>query len=192
MSNRNENVIIAYFPSAEKASEAAEALKSWDKANDDIKLGGIGIIVAENGELKTHSVGAKATGTGAKAGTVIGVVAGILSGGLALIGGALAGLAGGALLGSLKHKSLGLTDGDYETFKQELIGGKAALVVTADDHEVYDTLNQIRSLGGEVVSYTADRDAMQALTMAAIEQERQLRGTGLSGDPTRGIQIPPV
>lgn len=192
MSNQNQNVIIAYFPNAEKASEAAEALKSWDKANDDIKLGGTGIIVAENGEIKTHNVGARATGTGTKAGTVIGVIAGVLSGGLSLLGGALAGLASGTLLGSLKHKSLGLNDGDYETFKQELIGGKAALVVTADDHEVYDTLNQIRRLGGEVMSYTADRDAMQALTLAAIEQERQLRGTGLSGDPMRGIQTPPV
>jgi uncharacterized membrane protein len=173
MANQNKNVIISYFDSVEKATAAAEGLKTWDKANDDIKLGGIGILSIENGEIKTHNVGKKATGTGAKAGAVIGIVVGVLSGGVTLIGGALAGLAGGALLGSLKHKSLGLTDGDILTFKNELTGGKAALVVTADDNEVNDTLQHIEGLGGKVVSYTADREAMDAINAAAFEADRQ-------------------
>lgn len=33
---------------------------------DEIKLGGMGIISLEDGNLKTHLVGARATGTGAK------------------------------------------------------------------------------------------------------------------------------
>ncbi len=192
MSNRNQNVIIAYFSSAEQASEAAELLKAWDKADDDIKLGGIGILTIEDGEIKAHNLGAKATGTGAKAGMVIGIVTGILSGGVSLLGGALAGLASGSLIGSLKHKSLGLTDGDLDMLRSELTHGKAALVVTADDHEVYDTVHEIERLGGQVRSYTANRDAMEAITQAAIEHERSLRGTGLPGDPTRGMQVPPV
>lgn len=189
MSNQNKNVIISYFDSAEAATAAAEALKNWDKANDDIKLGGIGILTVENGEIKTHSVGASAAGTGAKAGLIIGAVTGILSGGLTLVGGALAGLAGGSLLGSLKPKSLGLTDGDLDAMKAELTNGKAALVVTADDDEVYDTKHEIQRLGGAVVSYTADSEAMEAITLAALEQERFLRQSGLPGDPTGGIRI---
>lgn len=191
MSNKNKNVIIAYFDSAEKAHTVAEALKLWDKANDDIKLGGIGILTMADGEIKTDNVGARATGTGAKVGTVIGLVTGILSGGLTLVGGALAGLAGGTLLGSLKHKSLGLTDGDYDQLKADLANGGAALVVTADDDEVNDTLLQIQDLGGRVMSYTADRDAMEAITLAQVEQERFLRATGLPGDPMKGTQRPP-
>lgn len=190
MANKNKNVIIAYFESAEKAGAAAEGLKSWDKANEAIKLGGIGIISQVDGKLETQNVGAVATGTGAKVGTAIGLVTGILSGGITLIGGALAGVAGGAVLGSLKHKSLGLTDGDMETFKNELTGGKAALVVTADDDEVNDTLQEIEKLGGKVVSYTADRDAMEAINMAAIEQERFLRQSGIMNDPTNSVARP--
>jgi uncharacterized membrane protein len=190
MANQNKNVIISYFDTVEAASTAAEGLKVWDKANDDIKLGGIGILTVENGELKIHSVGAKATGTGAKAGTVIGIMAGVLSGGIGLVGGALAGLAGGALLGSLKHKSLGLTDGDLDQFKAELTGGKTALVVTADDSEVNDTLLQIEGLGGKVVSYTADQEAMDAINAAAVEQERFLRTSGLTGDAIQGSPRP--
>ena len=88
MANQNKNVIISYFDSVEKATAAAEGLKTWDKANDDIKLGGIGVLTVENGEVKTHNIGATAAGAGAKAGTVIGIVAGVLSGGIGLVGGA--------------------------------------------------------------------------------------------------------
>jgi uncharacterized membrane protein len=184
MANQNKNVIISYFESADKAVEAAEGLKSWDKANDDIKLGGIGILTMANGEIKTVNIGNKATGTGAKAGVAIGLVTGVLSGGITLIGGALAGLAGGALLGSLKHKSLGLTDGDLEQFKTELTNGKAALVVTADDEEVNPTLAEIEKLGGKVVSYTADQDAISAINQAAADKVRYDMQTGASGTLT--------
>lgn len=176
MANKNRNVIIAYFPSAAAAEGASESLRAWDKADDDIKLGGIGILTSENGEIKVNNVGAKATGTGAKAGAVIGIVTGILTGGVTLVGGALAGLAGGGVLGSFKHKNLGLTDGDFETMKNELTEGKAALVVTADDEEVYPTNAKLEEFGGKVAHFTADRDAAEAITLAAIEEERRQRG----------------
>lgn len=184
MSNKNRNVIIAYFPSAAAAEGATVSLKGWDQANDDIKLGGIGVLTAENGEIKVDNVGAKATGSGAKAGAVIGIVAGILSGGVTLVGGALVGLAGGGILGSLKHKNLGLSDGDFEALKTELTNGKAALVVTADDEEVYPTKAKLEEFGGTVAYFTADRDASEAITLAAIEQERYQRsGLGPGGLP---------
>ena len=44
MANKNKYVIIGYFPSKEAATEAANQLKQWDKANDDVKLGGMGIL----------------------------------------------------------------------------------------------------------------------------------------------------
>jgi uncharacterized membrane protein len=189
MANKNRNVIIAYFPSAAAAEGASESLRMWDKADDDIKLGGIGILTAENGEIKVNNVGAKASGTGAKAGAVIGIVAGVLSGGVTLIGGALAGLVGGSVLGSLKHKNLGLEDGDIDTLKAELTNGKAALVVTADDDEVYPTKTKIEELGGTVMHYTADREASEAITLAAVESERFLRQSGVGPG---GIPLGPV
>ncbi len=178
MANRNKNVIIAYFPSAAAAEGASESLRMWDKANDDIKLGGIGILTAENGEIKAQNVGSKASGTGAKAGVILGVVAGILSGGVTIVGGALAGMVGGSVLGSLKHKSLGLDEGDIDTLKAELTNGKAALVVTADDDEVYPTKTKIEEFGGTVMSYTTDREASEAIMQATVESERFQQGSG--------------
>jgi uncharacterized membrane protein len=189
MSNKNKNVIIAYFPSTAAAEGATVSLKGWDQANDDIKLGGIGVLTMENGEIKVNNVGAKATGTGAKAGAVIGIVTGILSGGVTLVAGALVGLAGGGVLGSFKHKNLGLADGDFETLKTELTNGKAALVVTADDEEVYPTKHKIEEFGGTVMHYTADREAAEAITLAAIEQERFQRNTSMGPG---GMPLGPV
>jgi uncharacterized membrane protein len=171
MANKNKNVIIAYFPSAAAAEGASESLKMWDKANDQIKLGGIGILTSVNGEIKEHKVGAKATGTGAKVGATLGIITGILSGGVTLVGGALVGMAGGALLGAIKHKGLGLTDADMQTFKTELASGKAALVVTADDHEVEPTKARIVEFGGTVTSFAAALEAVEAIEQVAAEVE---------------------
>ena len=54
MANKNKHVIISYFPSAAAAEGDSEALKQWDKANDQIKLGGMGILTA--GALFVRSV----------------------------------------------------------------------------------------------------------------------------------------
>ena len=136
MANKNKHVIIGYFPGKEAATEAAAQLKAWDKANKDIKLGGIGILTADKGKIKTRKVGNRASGTGAKWGLILGAATGILSGGVTLIGGAAAGVVGGAVLGALFHKSLGLTDADKERLELHLQDGGAALVIMADEHEV--------------------------------------------------------
>jgi uncharacterized membrane protein len=161
MSDKNNQVIIAYFPSADKADSAANQLKAWDQANEAVKLGGIGIMVWDDGKFKTYKVGGRAGGKGAKWGTALGVVTGILSGGVTLIGGAVAGAAGGAVLGSFFHKSLGLTDDDEARLQKHLAGGGAALVAMADEDEVEATSAQLTSLGGTVENYEIPDETMQ-------------------------------
>jgi uncharacterized membrane protein len=161
MSDKNNQVIIAYFPSADKADSAANQLKAWDQANEAVKLGGIGILVWDDGKFRTHKVGGRAGGKGAKWGTALGVVTGILSGGVTLIGGAVAGAAGGAVLGSFFHKSLGLTDDDEARLQKHLAGGGAALVAMADEDEVEATSAQLTSLGGTVENYEIPDETMQ-------------------------------
>ena len=143
MSNKNRNLIIAYFDTADTADAVAVKLKLWDKAVKDIKLGGMGIITLEDDKLKTHKVGARAAGTGAKWGTVLGatggLAVGVLTGGIGLIPGAIAGMGLGAGTGSLFHKRVGLTDADKARLTKHLQGGGAALAVMADDEEVEPT-----------------------------------------------------
>lgn len=161
MANKNTQVIIAYFDGADKADAAANQLKDWDKANDAVKLGGIGILVWEDGKVKTRKVGGRAAGSGAKWGTILGVATGILSGGVTLIGGALAGAAGGAVLGSFFHKSLGLSDDDNARLEKHLQGGGAALVVMADEDEVAATSDELKSLNGKVESHAVPAETVE-------------------------------
>ena len=167
MADKNQHVIIAYFPGADKADMAADQLKEWDKANDAIKLGGIGILTHDEGKVKTRKVGRRATGTGAKWGVALGAITGILSGGVTLIGGALAGAAGGAVLGSLRYKNLGLTDDDKAQLEEHLKGGGAAVVVMADEDEVAPTKGELVGLGGDVVDYQVPEETMSQVEEAA-------------------------
>jgi len=174
MADKNKHVVIAYFPGADKADMAANQLKEWDRANDDIKLGGVGILAWDEGKVKTRKVGRRATGTGAKWGVALGAITGILSGGVTLIGGAIAGAAGGAALGTLRYKNLGLTDEDKARLEQHLQSGGAAVVVMADEDEVGPTKGELVSLGGDVVNYLVPEE-----TMSQVEQ-------ATDAEPTEG------
>ena len=171
MANENKNLIVAYFDNADRADDAAKQLKHWDKSESSIKLGGMGIITMEDGELKTHKVGARAAGTGAKWGTILGatgslatgvlVAAGVLTGGIALIPAAIAGLAVGAGAGALFHKKIGMSDEDRARLEDHLRNGGAALVVMADAVEVGPTKAEIAELGGDVEHYTLPDELME-------------------------------
>ncbi len=182
MSDKNNQVIIAYFSSADKADSAANQLMAWDQANEAVKLGGIGILVWDDGKFKTYKVGGRAAGKGAKWGTALGVVTGILSGGVTLIGGAVAGAAGGAVLGSFFHKSLGLTDDDEARLEKHLAEGGAALVAMADEDEVDVTSAQISTLGGTVENYEIPDETMEKVeateeVQPAEESEDEAKST---------------
>lgn len=167
MADKNKHVVIAYFPGADKADMAANQLKEWDRADDAIKLGGVGILVWDEGKVKTRKVGRRATGTGAKWGVALGAVTGILSGGVTLIGGAIAGAAGGAVLGLLRYKNLGLTDEDKARLEQHLQGGGAAVVVMADEDEVAPTKAELARLGGAVEAYQVPEETMSQVEEAS-------------------------
>lgn len=165
--NKNNNLIIAYFPDDDAAQDAAKKLKHWDKEIEDIKLGSIGIITLDNkGELKTHKVSGRATGSGAKWGVALGAVAGIFSGGIGLVGGVVAGAAVGAAGGALFHKSVGMEDDDKARLEAHLQDGGVALVVMVDEYEVGPTKAELSSFGGEVEHY-----AVSDATVAHLEAE---------------------
>ena len=166
--DKNTNVIIDYFHGADKADDAADSLKAWDKDNDDVKLGGIAILTWEDGKMKTRKVGTRATGKGAGWGTALGAVVGVLSGGVTLIGGALVGAAAGTATGALFHKGVGLTDEDKNQLEEKLKSGGAALVVMASDDELDATKQFLNGLNeGQVQDYQVPDDSTQKLEEAA-------------------------
>lgn len=166
MSNKNRHVVIAYFADVAAASNAAAELKEWDKANDAVKLGGVGILHWEDGKIKTKKVGKRAVGKGAVWGTALGATLGILSGGVTLIGGALVGVTAGALTGALFHKGLGLSDADKARLEEHLKQGGAAVVAMADEDEVAMTEAEFTRLGGAPENYVVPAEQVEQLETA--------------------------
>src|SRR4051795_6858401 len=115
MSETPEHAVIAVFEDTPKAEQAAKDLMGWDKANDDIKLGAIGLLTSEGGDwgqgkIKTKNYSPRNTGKGAKVGMGLGVLAAVLSGGLTLVPTAIGGAVAGGALGTLSHKGLGMSE----------------------------------------------------------------------------------
>ena len=47
MANEDNQLVLAFFDNEAAARKAAEDLELWDKANDAVKAGAVGVIVEE-------------------------------------------------------------------------------------------------------------------------------------------------
>jgi hypothetical protein len=173
MSNENTHFIWAIFANEDAAVEAAKSLKSWDKANDDVKLGAIGVLhMTDKGKLKVKKMGPRTIGKGALIGAVAGALVALFAP-ATLIGGAIAGGAAGGVLGAFHKEGLGLSDEQKDKIKTELDQGKGLLIVMVDDVEVEATKSKLAELGGETESAQADEAAIDEADAAMAEAGAQ-------------------
>jgi uncharacterized membrane protein len=171
VSNSPEHAVIAVFDDIAQAEQAAHDIMSWDKSNEDIKLGAIGLLTREvgdwgQGQIKTRNFSSRNTGKGAKVGMALGVLAAVFSGGLTLIPGAIAGAVAGGAVGSLSRKGLGVSDEELQQLAEELEGGRAALLVMCDEAEVKATTDYLVASGGKPQSYVISEADLQAASAA--------------------------
>lgn len=168
MAEKDNKLVIAYFPSADEAQAAGKQLKEWDKELKNIDLGAIGILTMDDkGKLKEEKIGDRAGGKGAKWGVIAGATLGILSGGATLIGGALVGLAVGGLGGSLFHKKIGMSDEDQAQLVQHLKDGGAALAVMVNPDEMEAAVSQLNRLDAEVATYNIPQQVLDDVERTA-------------------------
>jgi hypothetical protein len=160
-----KQLVLAFYADEAAADGAVEAIKKWDKASKEIKLGSIGVLVKdEKGKVKTHKLGARHTTTGAAAG----VLAAALSGGVSLV----AGVVLGSLVGAFIHKGLGMSKEDLARIGGELDGGKAAVAVLATADEAADVSAKLAELGGAVETHEVTDEALeQAVAATAATPE---------------------
>jgi uncharacterized membrane protein len=168
-----EHAVIAVFDDAAKAEQVAHEMMAWDKANDDIKLGALGLLTRQvgdwgQGEIKTQNFSSRNTGRGAKIGMGLGVLAAVFSGGLTLIPGAVGGAVAGAAVGSVSRTGLGITEDERQQLVGELDGGRAALLVMCDEDEVKAVTDYLVAAGGRPQSHVIDDADLQAAS-AAVE-----------------------
>jgi hypothetical protein len=156
-----KQLVLAFFHNETDADAAVEALKQWDKATKEIKLGAIGVLVKDDkGKIKAHKLGKRKTGTGA----VLFGLATVLTGGATL----LAGVVFGGIVGSFFRKGLGMSKDDLARIDGELDGGKAAAAVLADPAEAAAISAKLAELGGAPESHEVS-DAVVDEAVAAAE-----------------------
>jgi uncharacterized membrane protein len=187
--NKNDHLVVAYFDTKAQAEQAAESLKDWDKANEDIKLGAIAVVSKnEQGKVETTNLGPRNTGKGATIGVIAGAAAGLLSGGLTVVGGALLGGILGGGVGALSKQGIGLSQEDLDHMQVELDAGHASLLVMADEVEVADTTAELTRLGGRAqaapVNPEAVAQAEQALSSAPQASEAAPAEPSSASEPT--------
>ena len=146
----NQHLVLAFFESEQAADGAADALRSWAKANPRVHLDAVGVLVEdEHGEVKTHKLGPRETRKGVGVGAVLGVVAAVASGGITLVEGAAVGVGGGGLVGALFHKGLGITEDDAGRIGARLDAGHAALGALVPPNQAPAITAELEALGGE-------------------------------------------
>ena len=154
-----KQLVLAFYANEAAADGAVEAIKKWDKASKEIKLGSIGVLVKDDkGKVKTHKLGARHTTTGAAAG----VLAAVLSGGVSLVGGVVL----GSLIGAFIHKGLGMSKEDLARIGGELDGGKAAVAVLAAADEAAAVSAKLAELGGAVETHEVTDEALEQAVAA--------------------------
>jgi hypothetical protein len=155
-----QQLVLAFFENEAAADAAVNAVKQWDKASKEIKLGAIGILVKdEKGKIKTHKLGARKTAAGA----VIFGLAAVLTGGASLLAGAVF----GGIVGSFFRKGLGISKEDLARIDGELNGGKAALCVLAAPDEATAISAKLTELGGQPESHELSEEVVQEAETAA-------------------------
>jgi hypothetical protein len=159
-------LVMAFFESEAAADDAVAAVKDWDRATKEIKLGGIGVLVKdEEGKVKKHKLGKRKTGTG----VLIGALVGVLTGGVSIVGGALA----GGVLGAFFHQGLGLSKDDLDRIGGELDGGKAAVTILAEPDEAEAVADKLAELGGVPETHEVSEEAVAQAEEAAEEETEE-------------------
>ena len=88
--------------------------------------------------------------------------------GSALVPGDAIGVLGGSLLGTLRHKGLGLGENDRDRIVTELRGGKAAVGVLAPAGVARVVSARLADLGGVPETHAVSNEALQQARSAAL------------------------
>lgn len=149
MSENYQKLVWAVFADMDAARTAVDAMKAWDKASKDVKLGAIGAVYKnKKGNIKTKKFGSRNIGKGAGIGAVVGVLAAVLPA-VGLVGGLVAGSAAGAAAGIFNKKSLGLSKDDLKKISDSIQGDQVLVLALADDEaEAKGLVDILASNGG--------------------------------------------
>lgn len=152
-------VILAVFDNESAAVGAQAGLEHWAGTRRDIKLGAVGFLQMENGEVRSTLV--RKEGKGVLVNGAMGLVKSML-GPIALVGDAVTGVA----------KSLfGKEDDEAPPALQKLgaymdAGGVTMVTAVREDQEARAFSSQLQAMGGRVTIYTVPQEVLDEVATA--------------------------
>jgi hypothetical protein len=159
----DKNVVLAIFKDEPSADTAVAQLKSWDKSDDRVKLGAMGVLALDdNGNLKTHKMGSRSIAKGGGIGLVLALMTPVGAGAVV----------GGGLLGALHKKGLGLDEKDKDRISAKLFDGKAAVGVLAKEDQAKLIADKLTELGGEPEVHAVSDEALKQASSEMPPVER--------------------
>jgi hypothetical protein len=173
MSDNNKKLVWGLYENMEVAQTAAYAMKGWDKASKDVKLGAIGAVYKDSkGTIKTKKFGSRNIGKGAEVGVLVGLLAAILPA-VTLVGGLATGAVGGAVVGMFQKKSLGLSDSDLKAISDGIKGDQVVLLALADDEAEAIGLMDImaNNVGQYIGTEWVEQEALDEADVLVVEME---------------------
>jgi hypothetical protein len=167
----DKQLVLAIFNDEAAADAAVLSLKEWDKADEDIKLNAVGVLVLDDkGKVKTHKLGRRSVGKGAGIGLLLALITPV---------GWVAGVLGGGVLGALHHKGLGLKAEDRDRIAAELSDGKAAVGVLAAEVAATEISAKLAELGGTPeIHAVSEETAAEADAVAPAVEEAEAAAPG--------------
>jgi hypothetical protein len=169
----NKKLVWGLFENMKTAETAAYAMKGWDKASKDVKLGAIGAVYKnKKGNIKTKKFGSRNIGKGAEIGVILGVMAAVLPA-VTLVGGLAAGAVGGGAIGMFSKKGLGLDHDELRQISDAIKGEQVVLLALSDDEaEAIGLIDIMNNNGGSHVgSEWVDQDTLDKADAYVIEGE---------------------
>jgi hypothetical protein len=159
----DKNVVLAIFKDEPAADSAVAQMKTWDKSDDRVKLGAMGVLALDdNGNIKTHKMGSRSTLKGGGIGLVLALITPVGAGAVV----------GGGLLGALHRKGLGLTEKDKDRIGAKLFDGKAAVGVLAKQDQAKLIAEKLTELGGEPEVHAVSDEALKQASTEVPTVER--------------------
>ena len=158
----SKQLVLAIFDSEGAADAAAEALKSWEKATDDIKLKSVGVLALDDkGKLKVDKVGRRSTFKGAGIGVLLAMATPL---------GMAAGVIGGAALGTSTTRASASRTTCASASAASSPGARRRSGSVSDSSESEAISAKLYDLGGSPETHDIDDAALAEVDTAAAAE----------------------
>ncbi|MFN2137539.1 MAG: hypothetical protein ACK2UK_16380 [Candidatus Promineifilaceae bacterium] len=160
-------VIVAVFENESAAAGAQAGLEHWDGTRRDVKLGSIGFLQIEDGEVKSTLV--RKENKGILVNGAMGLVRSML-GPIAVVGDVVGGVAKSFLKNDAEETPL-----VFQQLSAFMDAGGVTMILVAEEAVAQAHSRQLQAMGGRVTTHIVPQEVLEEVDAALQEAEAQAK-----------------